>query len=497
MLEHMPEKASAAKLTGRKTRARRAAAPKRAGRTLKPSAARTPISTFQRAVGFLDSLGNFERRRIVRYTPENFNLDRVRTLCRKLGDPQLTYPVAHVAGTKGKGSTCAMLAAVLRAAGYTVGLYTSPHLIDIRERIRVLRPTQDPREFPQGEMIPAAMFARLVAEVEPAVTNARRPPTYFDVMTALAFCHFRDVDVDVAVIETGLGGRLDSTNVVSPAVTAVSAISMDHVAELGPTIQDIAREKAGIFKPGAAAFTCPQPDERVLPILRRAAADAGTTLKVLGEDIDFTWRFEAGRTTGRHNRVTFHTPRLDFEHLIVPLLGEHQSLNCGLALALADELAATGLKIDRLACETGLDGLTLEGRMEVLRHAEDGPTVITDVAHNPASIEALFRAAGQHFPSDNRVVIFGCCTDKDTLAMLRALAAGADKVIFTRIDSARGADPKDLQQLYQDEFGRISQAVDNLREAVTLARNSLGREDLLLLTGSFYLVGAAKKLFKR
>ena len=457
---------------------------------LKPAAQPAPVTTFARAVRFLDRLGDFERRRIVRYTPENFNLDRVRTLCRKLGDPQLRYATVHVAGTKGKGSTCAMTAAMLRAAGLTVGLYSSPHLVDLRERIRVLRPNQDRRRLPQGEMIQQAEFTRLAARVEPLCQRAKLPPTFFDALTAIAFKHFANEKVDVAVIETGLGGRLDSTNVVEPLVTAITPISLDHVKQLGPTVADIAREKAGIFKPGAAAVTAPQPVEGVLGVLRRAAADAGTTLKVLGEDVEFTWRFEASRMLGRHNRIGFETPRTSFDHLSVPLLGEHQAVNCGVALAIVDELKGRGFTITDPDCERGLSGLTLEGRMEVLR---EGPTVVADCAHNAESVGALFRGIGQHFDYDCAHVIFGCCDDKDVDGMLRRLVGGADKVVFCRVDNVRSADPLELQRRFMDDHGRMSQSAETLDEALRLARRGVGREDLVVITGSFYLVGSGQK----
>jgi dihydrofolate synthase/folylpolyglutamate synthase len=448
------------------------------------------ITTYARAVRYLDSLIDFERRKVVRFTPEQFNLDRMRGLCRELGDPHLKYPTIHVAGSKGKGSTCAMIAAMLRAAGLTVGLYSSPHLVDVRERVRILRPGRDPLELPQGDMIPQAAMARLVAEVQPHCENARLRPTYFDALTAVAFQHFAEQQVDVAVIEVGLGGRLDSTNVVEPIVSVVTSISEDHLAQLGPTIADVAREKAGIFKPETVAITCEHADERVMPVLRQQAKDAGAELKVLGIDLEFTQRFEASRMLGRHNRVGFETERTRLDHLSVPLFGEHQATNCGLALAAVDEAKRHGLKITDHAMVAGLDGLTLEGRMEVLRRE---PLVIADCAHNPASIEALFRGIGQYFEADSTTVIFGCCDDKDVAGMLRQLAAGADKTIFCRVDSVRSADPRELQQRYLDDHARSSQAADTLDEALRLARRGVTDDDLLVITGSFYIVGAAKK----
>src|SRR5918993_928652 len=239
---------------------------------LKPS--QSSVSTFGRAVRYLGSLSDYERLRIVRYTSQNFDLDRMRTLLKKLGNPQDQYKTVHVAGTKGKGSTCAMVAAMLQASGYKVGLYTSPHLVDVRERIQI-----------NGAMIPTADFARLVRLVEPIISRSRPTPSYFDVLTAIAFKYFAEQKVDIAIIETGLGGRLDSTNVIKPEVTAITSISKDHMAQLGNTLGKIAEEKAGIFKTGVPAVTIQQEPE-VEAVLKRVAESVGTPLDVAGKSIE-------------------------------------------------------------------------------------------------------------------------------------------------------------------------------------------------------------------
>jgi dihydrofolate synthase/folylpolyglutamate synthase len=418
--------------------------------------------------------------RIVRYNSQNFDLDRMRTLLRKLGNPQDKFRTVHVAGTKGKGSTCAMIAAMLEGNGYKVGFYSSPHLVDIRERIQI-----------NGEMIPHAEFARLVRMVEPMVTKARPTPTYFDVLTAVAFKYFAEQKVDIAVIETGLGGRLDSTNVIKPEVTAITNISKDHMAQLGGTLEKIAEEKAGIFKAGIPAVTVMQPPE-VEMVLKRVADKVAAPLDITGKTIEFSYRFESSRMLGPHNRVCLTTQNSKFEHLAVPLLGEHQALNCGLALAVIDRLKLRGLALNDARSMEGLAKTRLPGRMEQL---STNPRVLADGAHNAASIDAMMRAIGQHIPYDSMVVIFGCCGDKDVSGMLERITSGADKVIFTNVNNIRTADPEELAARYVELYGKMAQVAPNLSTALEIANRAVTKEDLICITGSFYLVGEAKKLF--
>jgi dihydrofolate synthase/folylpolyglutamate synthase len=447
----------------------------------KPAAAITGgINSYAKALRFLASLSDYERLRIVRYTTQNFDLDRMRNLLKKLGNPQDQFRSVHIAGTKGKGSTAAMTAAMLQASGYKVGLYTSPHLIDIRERICI-----------DGEMVSQAEFARLTKLAEPIIAKAKPTPTYFDVLTAIAFKHFAEQKVDIAVIETGLGGRLDSTNVLKPEVTAITSISKDHMAQLGPTLGHIATEKAGIFKPGVPAVTVIQ-DPEVEAALKKVADKVGAPLDITGKSIEFSYRFEATRMLGPHNRVCLTTPNTRFEHLAVPLVGEHQAINCGLALSIIDKLKSRGIAINDSRAMEGLAKVTIPGRMEMVSNT---PRVLVDGAHNGASVDALMKAIGQHIPCDSIVVIFGCCGDKDIPGMLQRITSGADKVIFTKVDNPRSANPDELASRYVELYGKMAQVATTLEDALAIANRAVTKEDLICITGSFYLVGEAKKLF--
>lgn len=444
-----------------------------------------PIRGYDSAIRFLHSQTDYEQMLRVRYNRDTFNLDRMKLLLKKLNNPHDKLRTVHIAGTKGKGSTATMLAAMLQNCGYTVGLYTSPHISDIRERITV-----------NGQKIPRKKMTDMIVSTARHVEKMKKDdkPTFFEILTAMAFQHFVNEKVDIAVIETGLGGRLDSTNVLKPEVVGLTSISMDHMHQLGSTIGDIAREKAGIFKKDVTAVSVEQ-DPAAKRVLKKIAGETKANLLFTGEQIEFSYRVESSRQNGCHTRVCLTTPASRFEHLPVPVLGEHQAVNCGLALALLDQLKAKGLKIDDRLAMQGLAEVELPGRMELI--CQD-PRVLVDGAHNAASIQALMRGIGQHIPYDSMVMVFGCAADKDIRGMMEQVATGADKVIFTRAQSSgRAAEPKDLAEIYSElSDGRIAQVTDSLTDALNLANNAISREDLICVTGSFYLVGEAKDLLK-
>jgi len=440
-----------------------------------------PTRTYDSALKYLFSQTDYEQMLRVRYNRDTFSLDRMRLLIGYLGDPHTGIRTVHIAGTKGKGSTATMLARMLQACGHKVGLYTSPHIQDIRERIQI-----------NGQMISQAALTRLICRAEPHIeAMSADKPTFFEIFTGLAFCHFLDEAVDVAVIETGLGGRLDSTNVIQPAVCGFTSISMDHMQQLGPSLTKIAAEKAGIMKRSTPAISVPQ-DPEAKRVLRRMAKESDVPLMFTGEDIEFSYRVESSREDGCHTRICLTTPRSRFEHLPVPLLGEHQALNCGLALALLDQLKSQGMAIDDQAAIRGLSGVYLPGRMEMIRQ---DPRVLVDGAHNAASMHALMRAVGQHIPYDSMVMVFGCAVDKDIRGMIGEIATGADKVIFTQAsNNLRAAKAKDLADAYEEMTGRVGQITQDLQEAIRVAHSAVSREDLICICGSFCLVGEAKYL---
>lgn len=428
-------------------------------------------------MNFLNSLTNFERAVRVHYNETNFGLSRMKRLMSALDNPHLSYKTVHIAGTKGKGSTATMLAAMLQGCDLKVGLYTSPHILNIRERIAINR-----------EMIPENEFARAVnAIAEAAVQNRVGEPTYFEVLTAAAFTYFEKKEVDIAIIETGLGGRLDATNIVRPEVVGITSISYDHLNQLGRDLVSITREKAGVMKPGAPVISAPQRPE-VRNTLAEKAKEVDAPLRFSNEGVDFSYRFEYSRSAGRHARICLTTPTSRFEHLHVPLYGEHQAVNCGLALCLADVLKSKGFPIDDQKAMAGLAEVELPGRMQMI---SEEPRILVDGAHNAASINALMRAIGQHITYDSMIVIFGCHKDKDVSGMIRQIQLGADKIIFTSVGTPRTCDPAELAAEYTEHSGKMAQVATSLDDAMHIALSAGTREDLICVTGSFYLVAQA------
>jgi len=349
----------------------------------------------------------------------------------------------HVAGTNGKGSVCAMADAVCRAAGFRTGLYTSPHLVTFRERIRL-----------DGQMIPEADVAAGLSEIRTLTTGWEQPPTFFEIVTALAFAWFHRRGVEVVVLETGMGGRLDATNVVRPAVSAITPIGLDHQAWLGATEAEIAGEKAGIIKPGAPAVSAPQVPAAAA-VLRRAAERAGTSLQFVERPLDPEWR--------------------------VNLAGGHQRWNAALALA---ALAAAGLKISPEAIRTGLATVQWPGRFQRL-----GERFVLDGAHNPHAAERLAATWREEYGDARATVIFGAMRDKDVAGVLTALRPIAARLLAVPVGNARACTPAELCALARQSLPDLPcEPCASLATALTAAQAPPER---ILIAGSLFLIGEA------
>ncbi|MDP1661280.1 MAG: folylpolyglutamate synthase/dihydrofolate synthase family protein [Phycisphaerales bacterium] len=451
-------------------------------------AAAAVIDSMAGASAYLGARVDLERVKPKSSTRELYRLDRMRELLRVLGNPHENVRMVHVAGTKGKGSTCWMVSAMLEGCGYTVGLFTSPHLVDVRERIMVNRRPVSEEDF--------VRLTRAVAEAAAVVEGpgGMGQTTYFELMTAMGFLHFAEQAVDAAVVEVGLGGLLDCTNVITPEVAAVATIGLDHTQILGETVEEIAAQKAGIYKAGVPALIVDQA-AGVVETARRVAERVGAPLTVVGKDVDYSFRVEhppAGTGGWPTARLSLTTRRWELEHVAVPLAGEHQAHNCALALSIVDALADRGFDLPVDSVLAGLATTKVPGRFEVVGQS---PRVLLDGAHNADSVKALMKTIGQWLQYDALVVIFGCAADKDVGPMLRALSMGADKVIFTKAaDNQRAADPAKLAKMFSDIDGKPAMHAPDLAAAVELAKRSLTSNDVLAVTGSLYLIGDAKRL---
>ena len=395
-------------------------------------------------------------------------LEPVTRLLRRLGSPQNRFKAVLVGGTNGKGSIAALTACVLTRGGYRVGLYTSPHLVDFTERIRV-----------DGKAISGRDLRSLIGEVRDLV---REDVTYFEFTTALAFLHFFRAGVDIAVLEVGLGGRLDATNVVNPEVAVISNISLEHRAYLGRRLTDIAREKGGIIKPGGLVVTAAR-QRVVVETLEAICRKQRARIFRVGRDIRV--RSCGGRT------FSYFGIERNFPDLHLDLRGGHQVINAACALGAVELLGRRGLYVDGQSIRDGLAGCPWAGRMEVLR---ERPMVVVDGAHNPAGASVLRKALEENFSFRRLILVFGVLADKDYRRMLRRLVPLADHIILTKPREERALQPE-IPARWVRTTGRKAEVIEDSGKALERALRLAGEKDLVCITGSLYLVGETRTRF--
>ena len=411
------------------------------------------MRTYSEALAYLNQFINYERSQPQRYAPETLSLDRVNHLLDRLGRPDRAYRALHIAGTKGKGSTAAMIESCLRATGYRTGFYTSPHLHTFRERMRV-----------NNEFITREQFAQLVDEIEPHVA-AVEGSTWFEIVTALAFLYFARSQIDVAVLEVGLGGRFDATNVVTPIVSVITSLSMDHMNLLGNSIEQIAFEKAGIIKRHVPVVCAPQAPE-ALDVIRRVARMRGAKLTIAPEPPPL--------------------PSPDAQEREIPLLGAHQLMNASVAVTALHVANERGLAVNDDAIQRGLSTVQWPGRLEVLNRE---PLLVVDGAHNGDSAQKLTQALRDVFQIEKWALIIGISADKDIAAILDALLPLAEKVIVTRATNQRGASIKALGAQVADR-GYAPTLAASVADALEVA---LHDQTPVIITGSLFTVADARE----
>jgi dihydrofolate synthase/folylpolyglutamate synthase len=431
--------------------------------------------THDEAISFWYGRINYEVRSA---QPADLKLERMRALLRRLGDPHERLRLVHATGTKGKGSTCAMLASVLRAAGYRAGLFTSPHLTHVEERIQV-----------DGDSTSRAELAACMAEVAPAVLAMEAevglpPPTFFEICTALGFLHFVRRRCDIAVIEVGLGGRFDSTNVCRPLVSVITNVGLDHTAQLGHTPEAIAYQKAGIVKrrvPLVSGVT----QEGPRAVVRQVAAELGAPLWEQGEDFGWDWR---------GGQAIVSTPRKTYEGLALGLPGAHQAANAAVALATIERLRDAGMPISDAAVARGLAEVKWPARVE---RVGESPTVILDTAHNVPSAEALIDTLRECFPVPGaKRVVFAVSSDKPAADILRILAGYFDHFHLTKYaNNPRCVAPERLAAILEQVApGKSFTTHPASPGAWHAARAASGPGDLICVTGSVFLAGELRPI---
>lgn len=444
------------------------------------------------ALEYLYSFVDFSMTRAVRYSADQFDLGRMAALMESLGNPQLAYAVIHVAGTKGKGSTSALIASAIQAADYRVGFYSSPHLQDYNERVQV-----------NGKCISPQQLVALVDEMKPHVASIERLTT-FEITTALAFLYFARQDVDLAVIEVGLGGRLDATNVVEPMVSVITSLSYDHTAFLGNTLTEIAREKAGIIKPHHPVVVAPQNDEARL-MIEQVARERRSPLIQVGREVLFApvshridgqvlqiWTAEQQQLMNDYLKSpekSAWTPLL----LEIPLLGQHQVENAAVAFAALQVARSKGLRIREDQIQQGFKNVYWPGRFEVL---SADPMLIVDSAHNRDSALKLRLALEEYLPGKPVVLVFGASEDKDITGMYAELLPRVEHLICTESWHPRALKADKLVE-YAHQFGRPAQALLPAENAITEAIRMAGDHAAVVVAGSLFIAAAAREYWRK
>ena len=431
-------------------------------------------SHYQQALDYIYSFVDYEKEPRPR-DPVHYDLKRTAGLLARLGNPHLKARTIHITGSKGKGSVAAMIASVLTTSGYRTGLYTSPHLFSFNERIKV-----DDRFISDEEV------AALVEKLKPEVAAINEKATYgrlttFEVITALGFSHFASKEADFQVVEVGLGGRLDATNVVQPAICILTSISLDHTEVLGSTLAEITREKVGIIKSDSPVVTAPQDDEVASIIAESCRNHQAKLVKV---DSDVTWQNLGFDFKQQGLRVQGRRGSYEFS---IPLLGEHQAENAAVAIATLEILVEKGFSISRESITRGLAQVNWPGRLQVLSRQ---PLLIVDGAHSPASVQKLVQALKQHFDFGQAILIIGTSWDKDIAGIIAELAPVFTKAIVTHSTHPRATPPAAISAELS-RFGITAQETDDIADALRLAFSQARENDLICVTGSLFIAAEA------
>ena len=432
---------------------------------------------YEEARAYINSFINAERSPDFSRLARLYNLDRISRLLNRLGNPHRNLKVVHVAGSKGKGSTATFIASMLTRAGFKTGLFTSPHLVTPRERCHI-----------DSEPISTGAFADRVNRLKPEIeavsdVDGIGDVSFFEIYTALAFTYFADEGVDFAVVEVGLGGRLDATNIVSPLVSVITQINLEHTTILGNTHEAIAKEKAEIIKPNRPVVLAPQSEE-AQSVFEVVAADRSAPVFLVGRDV----KCEHGEHHIHGQTFDVHTPSESYPNLFLPLLGVHQAINAATAITCVERIQASGYEISTASVYDGLKAVRLPGRLQLV---EGTPAILLDGAHSPASVEALRDTIHEVCRYEKLILIVGFMRDKDLRGIGESLCPMADTVIATGMrDNPRAVGADEIVRTWSDIAGdlRVSPSVG---DAIATAKSAASSDDLICITGSMILIGEA------
>lgn len=437
---------------------------------------------YEQALDYIYSFIDHSLTRNLRYSPEKFNLDRMKSFMEIIGNPQRDYKVIHVAGTKGKGSTCAILNSILTASGYNTGFYASPHMIDFRERIRI-----------GNQMISKAELIDYVEKLKPYIKQVKGLTT-FEIVTGLAFKYFSDKGAEFAVVEVGMGGRLDATNVVSPLLSVITTISHDHMKILGKTLQKIAHEKAGIIKHNIPVVISRQKKSAKDEIIRIAKENQA---RVINAEDQFLLKRKSYSLNGQSFSIQASAPKAEMQYyskseFFLPLMGDHQLDNVQTALSCVHELRENGYEISVESIQKGIKSIKWPGRFEVVSKE---PLIIVDGAHNRDSFRKLKKTLDTYLNGKRKILIFGASEDKEVKLMLSIIRSSIDLLIVTKSRHPRALESFVLEERAKD-LGIPCISAKTVEEGIDLAVENFTSNTAIIATGSIFIAGAVKEILK-
>ncbi|MDR4506706.1 MAG: bifunctional folylpolyglutamate synthase/dihydrofolate synthase [Candidatus Brocadiaceae bacterium] len=442
---------------------------------------------YEEAVSFLHNALDYEKLISYQYNASTFSLDRMEKFLAYVENPHKNFPSVHITGTKGKGSTAIMISTILENAGLTTGLFTSPHIIDLKERIQI-----NHRHISEADFISCISILRPYIQ-QLQETEPKASPTFFEILTVIGMLYFKMRQVSMAVLEVGLGGRLDSTNVVIPQVSVITNIGLDHTSILGNTLSEIAYEKAGIIKKGVPVVSAVD-KPAALSVIDKTCRAKDAKLYLLGKDILIEKAQNVEKDGTRGLLCTIQTWHQTYENIFLPVVGIHQAKNCALALGAMDILQEQGyLSIDEKIIRKALAQAHCPARIEVVSKK---PLILLDFSHTAESMRFLKKTILENFVFHHLILVLGFSRDKDLNAILKEIVPVGDKIIVTQSKNPRAALPEDLCRSIEKINGIRPEILPGIQDAVIKAKRIASPEDLICITGSVYVAGEAKQALR-